>query len=73
MNIAIDQIEDEYAMLDVDGEIITFPVEALPEGAKEGDLLAFIRIDASEILAQATERLERLQQMSPNTSDEIDI
>ena len=73
MNIAIDQIEDDLAMLDVDGEIITFPVEALPEGAKEGDLLAFIRIDPSEILAQAQERIDRLQAMSPKTSNVIDI
>ena len=73
MNIVIDRIEDGLALLDVDGEIIEFPLETLPEGSKEGDLLAFIRIDASEILAQATERLERMQAMSQNTSDVFDI
>ena len=69
MNIVIDRIEDDIALLDVGGEIIDFPVEALPENAKEGDLLGFVILDNSELLAKASDRIERMKAMSNNGND----
>jgi hypothetical protein len=72
--IAIDRMEDDIAYLDVDGEIIEFPVSALPEGSKEGDMLQFVQIDASEVIAEAKDRICRLQAMSKTSgTSEIDI
>ena len=72
--ISIDRMEDDIAYLDVDGEIIEFPVSALPEGSREGDMLAFTKIDASEVIAEAKERISRLTSMSKSAnSGEIDI
>ena len=46
MSIVIDRIEEDLAILDVDGEIIEFPLEALPENSKEGDLIAFVKLNS---------------------------
>ena len=69
MNIVIDRIEDDIALLDIEGEIIEFPAEALPENAKEGDLLGFVILDNSELMAKASERIERMKAMSGNQND----
>ena len=72
--ISIDRMEDDIAYLDVDGEIIEFPVSALPDGSKEGDMLQFVQVDASEVIAEAKERICRLQAMSKtNDTGDIDI
>lgn len=73
MNIVIDRIEDDLAILDVDGEIIEFPLKALPDNSKEGDLIAFVKLDNSELLQQAKDRIEKLKAMSQTSGDTIDL
>lgn len=72
MRIVIDRISDGIAYLDVDTQIIEFPAAALPNDAKEGDLLGFIVLDNSEIIKEGQNRLVRLQAMS-NLSGDLDI
>jgi hypothetical protein len=73
MNIVVDRIEDGLAVLEVGGTYIDFPAEALPEGCKEGDMLAFVTLDATEILAKATDRISRMRNMSSMGSGDIEI
>ena len=72
MRIVIDRISDGIAYLDVDTQIIELPAAALPNDAKEGDLLGFIVLDNSEIIKEGQDRLARLQAMS-NLSGDLDI
>ena len=72
--ISIDRIEDDIAYLDVDGECIEFPASALPEGSREGDMLAFTIVDSSAVIAEAKDRISRLQKMSKSADTcEMDI
>ena len=64
MRITIDRIDDGLAVLDVNGESIEFPVAALPEGSKEGDVLSFVKVDASEIIQAANDRINRMKSKS---------
>ncbi len=74
MRITIDRIDDGIAVLDVGGESIDFPLAALPEGSKEGDVLSFVKVDASEIIAAANDRMSRMKNMSRvSDSDSFDI
>lgn len=70
--IAVDRIEGQRAVLEIGGEIVEVPRSALPEGAREGDLLVWHVADASERLAAAEARLDRLRARDPG-SDEIDL
>lgn len=72
MRITIDRILDGVAYLDVETQIIEFPSAALPEGAKEGDLLGFVLLDNSEIIKEGRDRLARLEAMS-NLNGDLDI
>ena len=72
MRILIDRTSDGIAHLDVDTQIIELPAAALPNDAKEGDLLGFIVLDNSEIIKEGQDRLARLQAMS-NLSGDLDI
>ena len=74
MRITIDRIDDGIAVLDVGGETIDFPVAALPEGAKEGDVLSFVKVDASEIIKDGQNRINRMRSMSQtNSGSSFDI
>ena len=64
MRITIDRIDDGLAVLDVNGESIEFPVAALPQGSKEGDVLPFVKVDASEIIQAANDRINRMKSKS---------
>ena len=64
MRITIDRIDDGLAVLDVTGDSIEFPVAALPEGSKEGDVLSFVKVDASEIIQAANDRINRMKSKS---------
>ena len=70
MRITIDRMDNGIAVLDVGGEMIEFQVAALPEGAKEGDVLAFVKVDASEIIQEAKNRIQRMRSMSSASSDD---
>ena len=72
MRIVVDRVADGIAYLYVDTQIIEFPAAALPNDAKEGDLLGFIVLDNSEIIKEGQDRLARLQAMS-NLSGDLDI
>lgn len=72
MRITIDRLYDDIAYLDVDGKIIEFPRAALPAECREGDLLGFTVLDASEILKEGQDRITRLQAMSGSSGD-LDI
>ncbi|MBQ1267601.1 MAG: DUF3006 domain-containing protein [Proteobacteria bacterium] len=74
MRITIDRMDNGIAVLDVGGEMIDFPVAALPEGAKEGDVLSFVKVDASEIIKDAQNRINRMRSASQsNAGDSFDI
>ena len=74
MRITIDRMDDGIAVLDVGGEMIDFPVAALPEGAKEGDVLSFVKVDASKIIKDAQNRINRMRSASQaNAGDSFDI
>ncbi|MDX9719136.1 MAG: DUF3006 domain-containing protein [Myxococcota bacterium] len=73
MRIVIDRIEGAIAVLDVDGEIIDFPLAAMPEGAKEGSVLQFGIVSDKQIRAAAAARLERLRARSQDDEDEVEL
>ncbi|AKF83188.1 hypothetical protein MFUL124B02_33295 [Myxococcus fulvus 124B02] len=50
----LDRIEDEAAVLVVDGREVTRPLASLPEGAREGDV---IHLDTMTVDSAATEAL----------------
>ncbi|MCP3058107.1 DUF3006 domain-containing protein [Myxococcus sp. K38C18041901] len=50
----LDRIEDEVAVLVVDGREVTRPLASLPEGVREGDV---IHLDTMTVDAEATEAL----------------
>ncbi|MCY1001639.1 DUF3006 domain-containing protein [Myxococcus sp. MISCRS1] len=50
----LDRIEDEVAVLVVDGREVTRPLASLPEGAREGDV---IHLDTMTVDPEATEAL----------------
>lgn len=48
MRVVIDRFEDGFAVLELEsGKVVNVPVEIIPEGAKEGDVL-LIEIDRQE-------------------------
>jgi len=65
MRIVIDRFEGDYAVLDVDGEMVDFPRRAVPADAKEGTILSWNIVDDAEVLKAAQERLDRLKKRSP--------
>ena len=72
--IAVDRIEGQRVILDVDGETVEMPRSALPGNIKEGDTL---RIEVCENVAQSLrkeneDRLERLRERDPGDM-EIDL
>jgi hypothetical protein len=50
----LDRIEDDVAVLVVEGRQVTRPLSALPEGVREGDVLD---LDTLEVDREATEAL----------------
>ncbi|MCP3103236.1 DUF3006 domain-containing protein [Myxococcus sp. K15C18031901] len=50
----VDRIEDDLAVLVVDGREVTRPLASLPEGVREGDVLDW---EAQEVDREATEAL----------------
>nr|WP_274621993.1 DUF3006 domain-containing protein [Myxococcus fulvus] len=50
----MDRIEDEVAVLVVDGREVTRPLASLPEGAREGDV---IHLETMTVDPEATEAL----------------
>lgn len=39
MAITIERFEGDWAVIEYQGKIFNFPIELLPQGAKEGDIL----------------------------------
>ena len=70
--IVVDRIEGQRAVVEFDGEMIEIPVTALPEGAGEGAILALVRREAPDVLAEAEARLARLRALGP-AGDDIDL
>ena len=50
----LDRIEEDLAVLVVDGRELTRPLSALPEGVREGDV---VDLDTLEVDREATEAL----------------
>lgn len=73
MTISIDRINDDIATLDIDGDMVDIDVSLLPAGAKEGDLLGFVVLDSSAVLASAKERISRMQNASHMSGGSLDI
>ena len=70
--IVVDRVEGDRAVLEVNGEIVVFPASALPAGAVEGSVLELSRGDASDLLAAAQARIDRLAARGP-VGDVIDL
>ena len=71
--IVIDRIEGDRAVLEVDGELIDFPVGALPPGSREGGVLLIQPGSAADSLAEAEARLARLRARTPQNDTDIDL
>jgi hypothetical protein len=52
----VDRIEDDVAVLVIDGREETRPLSALPEGVREGDV---VDLEAHSVDTEATEALRR--------------
>ncbi len=72
--IAVDRIEGDRVILDVDGETVEMPCSALPEGIREGDTLRLEVCEngASSLRKENEDRLERLRERDPGDM-EIDL
>jgi hypothetical protein len=73
--IVLDRIEGDRAILMVGQERMEFPVSALPAGAKEGDVLTFVRDEAATIArsGDGEARLARLRARGPQGPDSMDL
>ncbi|MFA5623610.1 MAG: hypothetical protein WC966_00940 [Bradymonadales bacterium] len=69
MRISIDAIHDKTARIDVGGQMMDFPIEVLPEGSKEGDILAFIKLDATQVLKDGHDRIQRMLNKNTDSGD----
>ena len=63
--IAVDRVEGEHAVLDIDGQQVSIPARLLPPGAAEGSVLVLALADASAVLDEARARLARLAEATP--------
>jgi hypothetical protein len=73
MNIIVDRIEGEWAVLEVGEHRVNFPLAALPQPVREGDLITLeVQPPPQGALDDARARLQRLQQSSP-PGDSFDI
>lgn len=73
MSISIDRINDDIATLDIDGEMVDIQTSLLPSGAKEGDLLGFVVLDSSKVIASAKDRIARMQAASNTDTGSFDL
>ena len=71
--IVVDRVEGEMAVLEVAGRRVDFPLVALPDGVREGDILEFRRIDATAAQDEAARVLEQLKQNWPQGPETIDL
>jgi hypothetical protein len=70
--IVVDRIEGDLAVLDVAGQTVELPRAALPAGAGEGTVLAFVIQDDAALRAQAQARLDRMAAAS-DLPDDIEL
>ena len=72
--IAVDRIEGEIAVLDVNGVLVDVPISKLPEGLSEGAQLKLVLCteDSSTMTQENEARLRRLQSSDPGDM-EIDL
>jgi len=70
--IVVDRIEGDFAVLEVGGTTVDWPLSALPEGVGEGSALSVVFSIVETDLASATARLERLKKRGP-IGDDIDL
>lgn len=72
MLLTVDRIEGDLAVVEVAGQMVDFPLAALPAGAAEGSTWNLTLTPVSSSDAEARARLERLAQNGP-TTDSIDL
>jgi len=72
LTVVVDRIDGDQAVLEVHGQMVNWPLSALPEGTTEGAIVC-LELSSTPADASAAEaRLERLRQRS-TTSDIIDL
>ena len=64
MKVVIDRIEGTFAVLEVDGESVDWPLKSLPAGIREGDVFEWNFEHVSPV-EDAEEQLNRLRESSP--------
>lgn len=74
MNLVIDRIEGDFAVVEFDGQPFDLPVAALPPGVGEGDRLVLLAAPASPPAGQGLDpgALERWEAES-NLADAIEL
>ena len=61
ISATIDRIEPPYAILEVDNEMINWPIRALPTDVAEGDVILLDITRSNDQLSETKARLEKLK------------
>ena len=64
MKVVIDRIEGEFAVLEVDGVSVDWPLKSLPVGTREGDVFEWNFQPVSSV-EDTEEQLKRLRESGP--------
>ena len=70
--LVVDRIEGDTAVLELGDQLFDVPLAILPL-IKEGDQVQIVRVDNSNALQEAQDRLERLRKRDPDPDDIIDL
>jgi hypothetical protein len=72
MRVVIDRVEGAFAVLEVAGTTVDWPIAALPAGAAEGQSFDLTFTPIASPLSDAQARLDRLAARGPK-GDSIDL
>ena len=72
VNVVVDRIEGDLAVLEIAGATFDWPLAALPPGTREGSRLSVTFAPVPSDLDAAKERIDRLAAKGPK-SDDIDL
>lgn len=73
LHLVVDRIEGDVAVIEVAGQRVHWPVEALPPGAAEGSSISAVFTLHEPDLSSARERVQRLARRTIDQDDDIDL